>query len=138
MQKVINIDGKDVKFKTTFTMFYIYKNTFGKDLIQTLIPGLQALAPSASELIEGSGNVTTDTLIDGLGAFNYFEITDLVNILWASAKSANREIPDVEEWVDGFETFPIIDVVKELIPILIPSLFTSKNLKAALAPAAQN
>lgn len=134
MEKVVNVDGKDVKFRVSFPMFYIYKNTFGKDLLQTLIPALMSLTPSFENL--KNGEMEENVMVDILNAINHFEITDITNILWAAAKNANNEIPDVVEWLSGFNSFPIFDIAQELLPILVTSLFTTKNLQAALRPAA--
>lgn len=129
MKKVINIDGKDVKFSINFPMFIIYRNTFGVDMLETIIPGLTALAPALSQFAKG--DMSEDSFIDAISALNYFKVTDVINMLWASAKAANKDIPDVFEWISEFESFPVADIVKELYPIFIPSLVTTKKLDAA-------
>lgn len=98
MEKVINIDGKDVKFKATAGTIRHYRQRFGRDLLLDF----QKLQK------EASSGVTLST-----GALTVFE-----NLSFIMAKQADPTIPDdPDEWLDGFEVFSIYAVLPEIVTL---------------------
>lgn len=140
MQKTINIDGKDVDFKFTLSAFYLFKNQFGYDAMTKIIPLIGEVLSNfdfdkkkeeSKEKEEGKEKEEDNfyqNLGYGLESIYNFEITDVCNLIWAFAKNANEDIGDVQSFYGSFETFPIIDVVNELLPTLLESLGSKKKL----------
>ena len=57
------------------------------------------------------------------------EITTVTNVIWALAKNADDNIPDVREWLDQFDTFPLADIVPEIMDVLVKSMVSEKKAK---------
>lgn len=140
MIKTINIGGKDVDFKLTLSAFFVFKNQFGYD-------GLQKLLPVIGEVVEGLDGLhlfdkekkkikSDDEILNIIGQVLQnvysFESVEIMNMIWVFAKNADNEIPLPEKWFNEFDDFPIYDVLKELGPALYETLITKKksiNLK---------
>ncbi|MGS0745557.1 hypothetical protein ACU70A_06340 [Syntrophomonas erecta subsp. sporosyntropha] len=138
MQKIINIDGKDVKFKASASFVYRYKQQFGKDLLTLVIPLLKRTLDTISVFLAQKNDakeIAAEKLITELnigGAIEELEIVDLYNIIWVMAKTANKDIADPVEWYDEFDVFPVFDVARELLDIFLPSLFITEESKKKL------
>lgn len=98
MEKVIKIDGREVKFKASAATIRLYRQNTGRDMLLDI----NKLQESA-----GSGN--------GLSAeaLNLFE-----DIAYTMAKQADDSIPDsADEWLDSFEMFSIYLVLPQIIEL---------------------
>lgn len=124
MEKTIKIDDKEIKFKCSASFVYRYKAQFGKDILKTIMPLIKSMIP-----LIGQEGVKIDNVLDVLENTNDFELTDVYNIIWVLAKTADTEIPEPIIWFDEFETFPLAEVITEIFEILIPSLITTKESK---------
>lgn len=93
MEKIIRIDGKDIKFKSTAAYLFKYKAQFGRDAIQDMLEVSEAVDSKTMEVKEGK---TLSLLV-------------LYDMVWTLAKAADPTIPPPEEWLDGFEEFPLVD-----------------------------
>lgn len=112
MEKILNIDGRQVKFKSTGAFLLRYKAQFGRDALQDIFK-LQTVI---------SGGKITD-----IGALDMEILYDLV---WTLAKTADPNISPPIEWLDEFSEFPIMDIlpqVTELIYSCISSTVESKK-----------
>ena len=138
MEKVIEIGGKDVKFKFTLSAFYIFKNQFSYDAMNKIVPTIGEILSNLdfnAFVIEEKDKeevVVGGDVMNAIGrtleaTFN-FEMVDILNLLWAFAKNANPDIASPEVWFGTFDEFPIIDVMKEFIPALLESLGSKKKL----------
>ena len=106
MEKILKISGKDIKMKSTAGTLMRYRNNFGRDLLKDMIT-----------LQEKLKKVT--------GGVEQFKIVDLdmfEKIAWCMAKTADNEIPDIEHWLDNFETFDIMEVLPDLMQLLVDNL----------------
>lgn len=112
--KIINIDGRDVKFDVSVPIFYIYKKEFGEDLFKKLM----AFASYSDKAKDAK---------DMASFMVNFEITDIANMIWAAAKNANKNIPDVVEWYKSFDDFPLMEVMEEVLSMMLYSLESKKK-----------
>lgn len=124
MLKTIKIDGKAVDFKITASFPIRFENQFNYDI-------LQALLPTVAEVFEGVQNATTkeDEVTAVLNNLMSLKLTDIQKLVWVFAQTADKNIPEIVDWYDSFEEFPMLDVLKELIPCVISSLITKKKLQ---------
>ena len=100
--KKIEIDGQDVLFKASAAIPRIYRLKFQRDIYKDL----QVLEQSI-----GVGNEEHSNL-------DLFSLEMFENIAYTMAKHADPQIPeDVEEWLDGFNTFSIYQVLPQLIEL---------------------
>lgn len=136
MQKIINIDGRDVKFKASASFVYRYKQQFGKDLLTLVMPLIKSAIDALNIFyVMPSKETDMEALLSEVNissAIEKMELVDLFNVIWVMAKTANRDIADPVEWYDEFDVFPVFDVARELMDIFLPSLFITEESKKKL------
>lgn len=133
MEKVILIDGKEVTFKKTAATMLFYKRQTGRDFYADLTGYLACCKKDEKGefLKDESGSLIVE--IDKA----LFEFDYMYDILHTMARQADPTIsPDCLLWYDQFNTFPVIQVFIELIPMLLQEM--SVNEKNALAAAVQS
>ena len=102
MIKQIEIDGKQVSFKASAAIPRIYRMKFQRDIYKDL----KALEKSIGDNSEESSNL------------DMFSLEMFENIAYVMAKHADPSIPDTpEEWLDGFNTFSIYQVLPQIIEL---------------------
>ena len=102
MIKQIEIDGKQVSFKASAAIPRIYRMKFQRDIYKDL----KALEKSIGDNSEESSNL------------DMFSLEMFGNIAFVMAKHADASIPNTpEEWLDGFNTFSIDQVLPQLIEL---------------------
>ena len=102
MIKQIEIDGKQVSFKASAAIPRIYCMKFQRDIYKDL----KALEKSIGDNSEESSNL------------DMFSLEMFENIAFVMAKHADASIPNTpEEWLDGFNTFSIYQVLPQLIEL---------------------
>ena len=98
----IEIDGKQVPFKASAAIPRIYRMKFQRDIYKDL----KALEKSVGDNSEESSNL------------DMFSLEMFENIAFVMAKHADASIPNTpEEWLDGFNTFSIYQVLPQLIEL---------------------
>ena len=98
----IEIDGKQVAFKASAAIPRIYRLKFQRDIYKDL---------RSLERSVGDGNEENSNL-------DLFSLEMFENIAFVMAKHAAPSIPDTpEDWLDGFNTFSIYQVLPELIEL---------------------
>ena len=113
METVIKIDGKDIPFKSTGSAPLRYKMQFKRDFFADLIK-LKNGFTGKSEMYE---------------ILETIDLEVFYNIAWICAKTADPTIPSPMEWLDTFDTFPIIEIAPQLQDILFASLGTINTKK---------
>ncbi|MGF0055806.1 hypothetical protein ACQRB4_07485 [Peptoniphilaceae bacterium SGI.097] len=110
MEKTIDIAGKPTRFVVSGGFLLRYKSLTGKDPIQA---------------IQKMNKISRDNMtIDNM---------ELVyTIFWVAAKTADPSIPDLADWLDSFDQFPIDVVSNEIIP-MITTAFQS-DLSSKISP----
>lgn len=100
--KKIEIDGKEVAFKASAAIPRIYRLKFQRDIYKDL----HSLEKSIGDGDEQNSNL------------DMFSLEMFENIAYIMAKHADGSIPDTpEEWLDGFNTFSIYQVLPQLIEL---------------------
>ena len=102
MIKALTIDGREVPFKASAAIPRIYRIKFGRDIYKDL----RTLEKSI-----GDGDENASTL-------DTFFLEMFENIAYIMAKHADPSVPNTpEEWLDGFETFSIYQILPEIIKL---------------------
>ena len=100
--KNIEIDGKQVAFKASAAIPRIYRLKFQRDIYKDL----RVLEKSIGDEDENNSNL------------DLFSLEMFENIAFVMAKHADPAIPNTpEEWLDGFNTFSIYQVLPQLIEL---------------------
>lgn len=106
MEKILQIGTKEIKLKSTAGTMMRYRNYFNRDFLKDLI-NLQR------------------KLNDRVETGSQFEAIDLdifEKITWCMAKTADNSIPDIEHWLDDFETFDIMQILPQIMELLISNM----------------
>lgn len=113
MEKTIEIDNKNIRFKSTAATPLRYKAQFGKDFFVDIMK-----LSSIEGLNSKKFNLKKIDKLD-------FEV--FYNIIWVLAKTANKTIPEPMTWLDGFEKFPLFEIIPELQDLILASIETKKK-----------
>lgn len=102
MTKTIAIDGNDVTFRASAAIPRIYRLKFHRDIYKDL---------AELEKAVGQGDPQNSNL-------DSFSLEIFENIAYIMAKHADPTVPDTpEDWLDGFNTFSIYQVLPEIIEL---------------------
>lgn len=141
MEKTIKIGDKEVRLNNNVGWAMIYRDQFGRDILQTLTPMFASALDVIGGIISETGKTKSfgmedllavmdgDSLLDALAHIGTFEFVDVINLTWALAKTADEDLPDPKVWVREFDTFPIDVIAPEVFGLLIGGLVSSKNLR---------
>lgn len=133
-EKIVNIAGRDVRFKATGGCAYRYKAQFGREFIADAVSMQKAFGECQTK--EKVKCKRKD------GKIEYKEVTEydvtklnldlMYNMLWVYAKTAEPSIPPPQEWLDEFDEFPVFDIWSELEEIMRANVeVDTKNAAAA-------
>lgn len=120
MDRVIEIDGKPVKFRATAAVPRLYRLKYRRDIMQDMA-AIQKDINKAQE--EGGVPVASLELFE--------------NCAYIMAKHADPEgVPGtIDEWLDGFDTFSIYQVFPEIAELWTANMETSAVAKKNNIPA---
>jgi hypothetical protein len=119
LEKTIYIDDKPVKLKSGAGLPKRYKAQFRRDYFADLMKISKSM---------GSTKKGKDFLADlSYEDLEHLDMEVIYDIVWAMAKSADRAIPEPQEWLDGFETFPIKEIMTEIKDLISGTIQGTKK-----------
>ena len=102
IKKNITIDGMEVPFKASAAVPRLYRLKFHRDIYKDL-----------RELEKSIGDGTPES-----SALDMFSLEMFENIAYIMAKHADPAVPNTpEEWLDGFNTFSIYQILPQIIEL---------------------
>ena len=113
MEKILTIDGRQVKFKSTGAFLLKYKSQFGRDALKDIFRRQEAIDVENSKLKD----------IEAL------DLEVFYNLVWTLAKTAEPNLPPPEDWLDSFSEFPLMDIVPEVMDMIFSCLSSTKPIK---------
>lgn len=113
MEKILKIDGKDVKLKSTGAYLLRYKAQFKRDAIQDIFRLADAI------------DIDTGTVAD----LSALDLEVFYNLVWVLAKTADSNIPPPLEWLDSFSEFPLMEILPEITDMVYSCLRPSVDSK---------
>ena len=120
MEKILNIDGRQVKFKSTGAFLLRYKQQFKRDALKDIYK----LQESIVEKKDEEGNMVQELVnIDAL------DLEVFYNLAWTLAKTADPNILPPMEWLDEFSEFPLLDIIPELVDLIFSCITSSVESK---------
>ena len=119
IEKTIDINGQQVKFRSSATIPRLYRIKFKRDIFKDLSKLEKAYSKKAKEADE-------DLEIDDLEIFE--------NVAYIMAYHADPTIPKtIDEWLDQFEMFSIYQVLPEILEPWGSNMLTDIEAKKGLA-----
>ena len=118
IEKVIEISGQQVKFRSSATVPRLYRIKFKRDIFKDLAKREKAYSKKAKD--------GEDIEIDDLEIFE--------NVAYIMAFHADPSIPKtIDEWLDQFEMFSIYQVLPEILELWGSNMMTDIEAKKGLA-----
>ena len=115
MEKTVTIDGRPVRFKASGGCMYRYKAQFGREMLADAVmldEFLQTAVKKQRKTKRADGKVVMQPFTE----YDYTKLSleAVYNILWTYAKTADESIPEPQEWLDSFTTFPVMDIYEQI------------------------
>ncbi len=118
IEKVIEISGQQVKFRSSATVPRLYRIKFKRDIFKDLAKLEKAYSKKAKN--------GEDIEIDDLEIFE--------NVAYIMAFHADPSIPKtIDEWLDQFEMFSIYQVLPEILELWGSNMMTDIEAKKGSA-----
>lgn len=119
MEKTIYIDEKPVKLKSGAGLPKRYKAQFRRDYFADLLK-MSKVFGKGGKKETSLANATFDDL-------DHLDMDVIYDIIWTMARSADRNIPDPLEWLDGFNVFPLKEIMPEIQDLISGTMQNSKK-----------
>lgn len=118
IEKTIDINGQEVRFRSSATIPRLYRIKFKRDIFKDLSKLEKAYSKKAKE--------DEELEIDDLEIFE--------NVAYIMAFHADPTIPKtIDEWLDQFEMFSIYQILPEILELWGSNLMTDIESKKGLA-----
>lgn len=112
MEKVITVDGKEVRMKASALVPRLYRFKFGRDMIRDL----SQLKKNFEKATRGMENATEEEKNEA--QLSEMDLTVFENTAWLMTKHADANIAnDPDEWLMGFEMFSIYEVLPQILEL---------------------
>lgn len=122
MEKIINIDAREVKLKVNGGFLIQYKIKYGRDALKDIIKMLDGLNLNSID--------KSDDLNMQVSIMQKIDLDLFYRMLHMMAKTAN---PDIEEdyvkWCSSFDNLPVFDLINDLVELLMSSMTSSYQKK---------
>lgn len=139
MKKDIKIDkDHSLTLSNNVGWLFIYRDQFGRDIVPTLVPVLNAGIDLIFAIYKATGgkidknvleNIDPDEITSAIWSASGIEAVDLLNIIWAMAKNADDSIPEPRKWFGEFESFPVDTIFPAAFEMIYKGMISGKNLK---------
>lgn len=112
MEKILTIDGRPVRFKSTGAFLLRYKAQFGRDALQDIF--------KLQDAVDSKNRIKNISALD---------LEVLYDLAWTLAKTADPNIPPPMEWLDEFSEFPLMDIIPEIVDMIFSCLTSTVESK---------
>jgi len=129
MEKIITIDGRQVKFKSTGAFLLRYKAQFHRDALKDIYKMQDAIEIVKETIIDeatGEKKVVEKQVVKNIDAV---DLDVFYNLVWTLAKTADKTIEPPFEWLDEFGEFPLNDIIPELQDLIFSCLGSTVESK---------
>lgn len=115
MRKTVNIDGREVKLVAHGATSILYKQEFGSDFFADLLKLVKSVTTDAEDEEVNLNELSYEQI-------EHIDFLSLYRIIYILAKSGNKDIPPMVDWLAEFDEFPVMDlfpIVEEVISGLL-------------------
>lgn len=144
MKKDIMIGEAPVRINTSAGWLFVYRETFGHDILVDLMPAIDSVLDAAAAFLDGGKSgvltgkdlaafISAGSLHDAIWKMAGLETTTILQILWALAYNEDKSIGQPMEFFNSFEAFPVDEILPELFTAVVESSVSSKNAKRLLS-----
>lgn len=116
MKKIIEIGGRDIVFESNGVTPLLYKQAFKSDYFKDLMKTAKVMSKFNGDF----DSINFDEL-------EHFDTEILYRIIWACARTANKEIKPMLEWVEDNSEISITDHGMEIVNLVVESMYSKKK-----------
>ena len=138
MEKIINIEGRELKLNNQVAWTMEYKDQFGRDIVPVIMPMVSAIVEGLASVISESETkeISAKQISEAfqgrsmeilLPMFQVEFVDIIINVTWALAKCADETIPEPKKWIRQFDSFPLDILVPEVYQLVMQGFVSSKN-----------
>lgn len=142
MKDIIKLEnGQEITLDNNLAWLMEYQNQFGEDILPSLMPLIMSLADLLGSIADNSEIdfdnlqardilkiLKTDESMDAWIKLSAFKTTDMINIIWAMAKTADDKIGPPIKWIRQFEDgFPFDVILPKAAELAVKGVTSSKN-----------
>lgn len=113
MDRVIKIDGKDVKFRATALTPRLYRRVLLRDMIQDM----NQLRKAYSKATSVSKDATEEEKMEAQMSSIDLEIFENAAYIMARHATPDNIAPTPDEWLDSFNMFSIYEILPQLLQL---------------------
>ena len=139
MEKIINIEGKELKLNNQVAWTMEYKDQFGRDIVPVIMPMVSAIVEGLASVISENetAEISAKQISEAfqgrsmeilLPMFQVEFVDIIINVTWALAKCADETIPEPKKGIRQFDSFPLDIIVPEVYQLVMQGFVSSKNL----------
>lgn len=126
MEKIVRVGDYEFPVRSSAATLLSYRRNFGRDGMKDLLVlvkglGKKKIKPVEVDDAEGAEEMKQEMLT--VFADSDFEMDTMYRFIWTFAKSADKTIPPLEEWLDTFDV-PALEFVSDVFPQISELLFS--------------
>lgn len=119
MEKTVVLNGEEITLKANAMNPVIYAGEFGDEFFDVQNNFIQAF--------------------DRKGGYDPKKIKtlEIMRLFWTMAKTANRDFPPFDEWVESLDAFPLIMLMGDIAPLIIHNVTGNSDIMAKKTEAVE-
>lgn len=147
MKEIIKLEnGREMTLDNNLAWLMEYQDQFGEDILPTLMPLIMSMASLLGSLADSGANLDdigledllrvlkSDEAMDAFFKFSALKTTDLINIIWALAKTADDSIDPPKKWIRQFDDgFPLDLIMPKAAALVAQGVMSSKKWRGLAA-----
>lgn len=110
MERTVEINGKKIKLKATNQTPFIYRRYFRKDFIQELSRSFNCIPTN----LNMNNSTDREFIAENINTTFFYEM------IWTLAKTANRKIPKMKEWLQNVPESLILELAVDASDMVVP------------------
>lgn len=125
MDRIINIDGREVKFRATARTPRLYRMLIGRDMITDM----NKLSKSFAKVEKASKDATEEEQEEARLTAIDLQIFEDTAYIMARHADPEMEYKTADEWLDTFDMFSIYDILPQLLDLWALNNVTTSSPK---------
>lgn len=110
MERTVEVNGKKIKLKATNQTPFIYRRYFRKDFFQELSRAFNNIPTN----LNMNNDMDRQLISENINTRFFYEL------VWTLAKTANRKIPKMKEWLQNVPEASILEIAIDASDLVIP------------------
>lgn len=110
MEKTIDLGGKKTTLRANAMNLIVYQEAFGEDMFEAKDKLLKAF---------GNGGMVVGAIPS----------VTVLRMLWTMARCYDKDIPPFNDWIEGLDEIPIVDIYNENLDLFLSNMLSNTDIK---------